>query len=1236
MKKAILFLLAFCFTFGILSRSTNAQVKGDIEKKWSRIQEDKNTVTPSDPNFKYVPSAPVYRKYDIGATDAVVMPNYRVLPGTNSTQSELSIDIHPLNPAIMFAGANATNWPFSTIYGTGVYWTTNTGTNWVGFNNPPFGTNSGDPAAVIGTNGNFYMGYIDNPGGNGISRSTNNGTNWTSYTVTPNPGVLADKNHLMVDKKVGSPYENRLYAAWTDFGGVNEDDICLKISTDNGQTWSAINNLSSTLNSFNQGVNIQTGPNGEVYSAWAMYDGSFDREDAIGFSKSTNGGVTWAPSRVYGALTPNASFNFGIRGSLKPTSIRVASFPSMAVDRSGGVNNGNIYITWPQRGVTPAGSDPDIVLIRSTNGGTTWSAPVRVNNDPLNNGRDQYYPWCTVDQNTGQLNIVFYDSRNTTNDSTGVFMATSTDGGVTFENFQVSDQNFRPKPISGLAGGYQGDYIGITAANNKAYPFWADDRTGNYQAWITEVTFGPSIDHTPLQKTENLTGPYTVNAVITSVNPLIPGSIKVYWGRGAGVLSDSLVMTNTGGNNYTASIPGNGANAVYNYYIAATDNQGFTSTSPGGAPVNYYTFTAETDVTAPTIVHSPIPDTLHAKWPIDVYANVTDVWGLQSVQCEFRINGGSITTITMNVASDNTYKGTFSGAVIIGDLVEYRIKATDNSNQNNIGYSPAAGYHAFNLLADLNAPVITHTAIGNTPQVRWPINVTADATDDVGVSTVECEFRVNGGSISTFSMPIVSGNTYRGIFTGSVAIGDLVEYRIKATDVSPQSNIAYSPASGYNSFNIVDILGFVLVVDNDAVLLDRISTEKEYHEADASIPLGASATLFNTTLTTAGYLVEEVTWAAFNPANLNNYDLVILAAGLNEGIMFNDQTKRTAITNWTLAGGKTIVEGGEVGWQYRATSERDLQFRRNVLNDSSWVGDNSGQNLILSTPTHPMFTTPNAITGPIIVNNGGVSGWGARDEVTLLNKAGVIRIANWSGGSANNPGIIVHNPNNNPDETRNIFFPFAISAFANQTVAANLIENTVTYLFRDIIPVELTSFAANVSGNNVNLNWNTATELNNSGFEVQRKSSNSEWSNIGFVAGFGTTTEPKVYSFTDDKTAVGNFTYRLKQVDFDGSYEYSNEINVDVTGPAQYSLEQNYPNPFNPSTLIKYSVAQDGFVNVSIFNLLGEKVATLVNSNMKAGSYELNFNASQLSSGVYFYSIEAGDFKAVRKMMLMK
>ena len=481
-------IILVCVFHNLISAQTNQSVD---DRKWSRITKVENINNSDKLNYKYFTPSQEIQRYILNQTEAVVLPNYRVLPTTNTTQSELSIDIHPNNPNILFAGSNGTTWPVTEVYGTGVYWSANAGLSWTGFDNPApyFGTgNSGDPAAVIGTNGYFYMGYINNSGGQGISRSTNNGANWTSYTVTPLPGAggLADKNHLMVDKKVGSPFENRLYAAWTDFGGVNEDDICLKYSTNFGQTWSSINNISSTLNSFNQGVNIQTGPNGEVYVTWAIYAGTDNLEDGIGFTKSMDGGATWSlPIYAYQAA------NFGIRGYLKSTQIRVASFPSMTVDRSGGSRNGYIYITWPQRGVSPAGSDPDVVMIRSTNGGTTWSTPVRVNYDALSNGKDQYYPWCAVDQSNGQLNIVFYDNRLTTSDSTGVWMASSNDGGLTFDNFNVSDANFKPKPISGLAGGYQGDYIGITAGNSKAYPFWADDRTGNYQAWITQVSFGP-------------------------------------------------------------------------------------------------------------------------------------------------------------------------------------------------------------------------------------------------------------------------------------------------------------------------------------------------------------------------------------------------------------------------------------------------------------------------------------------------------------------------------------------------------------------------------------------------------------------------------------------------------------------------------------------------------------------------------------------------------------------------
>jgi PKD repeat protein len=187
-----------------------------------------------------------------------------------------------------------------------------------------------------------------------------------------------------------------------------------------------------------------------------------------------------------------------------------------------------------------------------------------------------------------------------------------------------------------------------------------------------------------------------------------------------------------------------------------------------------------------------------------------------------------------------------------------------------------------------------------------------------------------------------------------------------------------------------------------------------------------------------------------------------------------------------------------------------------------------------------------------------------------------------------------------------------------------------------IVPVELTSFTTQVIKEGVELNWRTATETNNQGFDIERMSSSSDYEKIGYVAGFGTTTEPKTYSFTDSKLDAGTYTYRLKQMDFNGSYSYSDEVNADVTLPLEYALEQNYPNPFNPSTTIKYSLAEDGFVKLAVYNMLGEEVATVVNNVQKAGRYEVSFNANNLSSGVYVYRIEAANYTASKKLILLR
>ena len=187
-----------------------------------------------------------------------------------------------------------------------------------------------------------------------------------------------------------------------------------------------------------------------------------------------------------------------------------------------------------------------------------------------------------------------------------------------------------------------------------------------------------------------------------------------------------------------------------------------------------------------------------------------------------------------------------------------------------------------------------------------------------------------------------------------------------------------------------------------------------------------------------------------------------------------------------------------------------------------------------------------------------------------------------------------------------------------------------------IVPVELTSFAAVVSENKVTLNWTTASETNNPGFEVERKSASSNWQKIGFVNGNGSTTELKRYSFIDQNLNEGKYNYRLRQVDYNGTFEYSNSIEVEVLNPDKFELNQNYPNPFNPITSIKFSLPSAGNVKLSVYNLLGQEVQTLVNGFKAAGVHTVSFEAKNLNSGIYLYKLEANGLTSVKKMTLLK
>ena len=207
------------------------------------------------------------------------------------------------------------------------------------------------------------------------------------------------------------------------------------------------------------------------------------------------------------------------------------------------------------------------------------------------------------------------------------------------------------------------------------------------------------------------------------------------------------------------------------------------------------------------------------------------------------------------------------------------------------------------------------------------------------------------------------------------------------------------------------------------------------------------------------------------------------------------------------------------------------------------------------------------------------------------------------------------------------------------------------------LPVELTTFTSSIINNKVKLYWETATEVNNYGFEIQRQNQVSSienqdksrrWEKISFVDGNGNSNSPKNYEYVDNTVNSGKYLYRLKQIDIDGQFKYSKTVEVDLGVPSKFELSQNYPNPFNPTTVIKYEIPEiatfrflnngqgASFVTLKVYDVLGNEISTLVNKNQEAGNYKVNFDAGNLTSGVYFYTLKVGDYLQTKRMILLR
>ena len=333
-----------------------------------------------------------------------------------------------------------------------------------------------------------------------------------------------------------------------------------------------------------------------------------------------------------------------------------------------------------------------------------------------------------------------------------------------------------------------------------------------------------------------------------------------------------------------------------------------------------------------------------------------------------------------------------------------------------------------------------------------------------------------------------------------------------------------------------------------------------------------------------------------------------------------------------------VLTGGPAGIEdayllLTATGNQGAGGRIAVYNQSQWAGDYLTAGVtVVSMHLQNFSTSP--LNMRIVIRGAGGDFWSV-NPVMLPAQSGW-QVAPFSlAASELTGGANLNATLGNVTQVRIIHS--VAGGYQGDIVDATLGIDNITAADNPL-PVELISFSANQAGRNIHLSWSTASEINNSGFEVERKSStaNTSWEKIGFVRGQGTTTEEQSYSYSDQPVNPDKYYYRLKQLDFDGTFAYSSTIEIDFSLPVDFVVNQNYPNPFNPSTTISWQSPVGSWQTLKVYDLLGREVATLVDEFREAGFHSISFDASGLSSGIYFYKLQTENFSLVNKMMLIR
>jgi len=394
----------------------------------------------------------------------------------------------------------------------------------------------------------------------------------------------------------------------------------------------------------------------------------------------------------------------------------------------------------------------------------------------------------------------------------------------------------------------------------------------------------------------------------------------------------------------------------------------------------------------------------------------------------------------------------------------------------------------------------------------------------------------------------------------------------------------------------------------------------KYNQTLDSTPV---AVRFIDTAYTGNTLLQfQKSWAIFSRAVVES-----LATSTN----WNTATFNTVKNSFTNIDSNysSVVKGGDNNLALTGTRifilDYDLTPNQNNWNLKQWqILDVFGK-----------FNQDTSYFGPFFSVTGWADGVGLMTRNANLIRKNIVQTGRDEGTSdfgfiPGNPGTGKLNEQwiaNTPNGTLSSHTDYSSLVLPNNTLGVHTANP---------LPVELISFKAALINGKVNLSWKTATELNNYGYEIQRRTNKKEWEKIGFVRGAGNSNSIKEYSFVDNQNLRGYIEYRLKQIDFDGKFDYSNIASVILNTNKTFELLENYPNPFNPTTTISFTLPETEFVKLSVYNALGQEVAVLAKGVYEAGFHTINLNASNLQSGVYIYKLESSEISISKKMILAK